>query len=111
MVTIVEAQSSILPQYDAELTRPVAKRLRELGVEVLTDAKAKGLAGGALSVEAADGRSMTLAADNILVTVGRKPVTEGSGPRRDRPRYGRPILFVSTINATPRCVAFMPSGT
>src|SRR5580700_6362683 len=32
-VTIVEAQSSILPQYDAELTRPVASRLRELGVE------------------------------------------------------------------------------
>ena len=80
-VTIVEAQSGILPQYDADLTRPVAKRLRELGVEVLTDAKAKGLApaGGALSVEAADGRSMTLAADNILVTVGRKPVTEGWG--------------------------------
>jgi dihydrolipoamide dehydrogenase len=80
-VTIVEAQSGILPQYDADLTWPVAKRLRELGVEVLTDAKAKGLApaGGALSVEGADGRAMTLAADNILVTVGRKPVTAGWG--------------------------------
>jgi dihydrolipoamide dehydrogenase len=80
-VTVVEALSQILPQYDAELTRPVAKRLRELGVEVLTGAKAKGLAssGDALVVEAADGRAMTLAADTILVTVGRKPVTEGWG--------------------------------
>ena len=42
-VTVVEAQSRILPQYDAELTRPVAKRLRELGVTVLTGAKVKGL--------------------------------------------------------------------
>ena len=43
-VTVVEAQPHILPQYDAELTRPVVKRLAELGVEVMTGAKAKGLA-------------------------------------------------------------------
>jgi dihydrolipoamide dehydrogenase len=80
-VTVVEAQSRILPQYDAELTRPVGKRLRELGIEVMTDAKAKGLngKGEALIVEAADGRKRTLAADKILVTVGRKPMTEGFG--------------------------------
>jgi dihydrolipoamide dehydrogenase len=80
-VTIVEAESRILPQYDTELTRPVANRLRELGVEVLTGAKVKGLASadGALAIEAADGKSTTLAADRILVTVGRRPVTEGWG--------------------------------
>ena len=78
-VTVVEAQGRILPQYDAELTRPVAKRLRELDIEVLTGAKAKGLAskGDALSIEAADGKVVTLAVDKILVTVGRKPATEG----------------------------------
>ena len=78
-VTIVEAESRILPQYDAELTRPVAKRLRELDIEVLTGAKAKGLAskGDALAIEAADGNAMTRAADRILVTVGRKPATAG----------------------------------
>ncbi len=43
-VTVVEAKPRILPHYDAELTRPVAKRLAELGIEVLTGAKAKGLA-------------------------------------------------------------------
>jgi dihydrolipoamide dehydrogenase len=80
-VTVVEAQSRILPQYDAELTRPIAKRLRELGIEVLTDTRAKGLVskGDALAIEAADRRARTLAADRILVAVGRKPVTEGWG--------------------------------
>ena len=80
-VTVVEAQGRILPQYDAELTRPVAKRLRELDIRVLTGAKVKGLAskGDALSIEAADGEVVTLAVDKILVTVGRKPATEGWG--------------------------------
>src|SRR5262249_21742456 len=35
-VSVVEVQSRILPQYDAELTRPVARRLRELGIDILT---------------------------------------------------------------------------
>ena len=80
-VTIVEAQDRILPLYDAELTRPVGKRLRALGVDVLTGAKAKGLAraGDALLVEAADGREMSLTVDRVLVTVGRTPVTHGWG--------------------------------
>jgi dihydrolipoamide dehydrogenase len=81
VVTIVEAEPRILPQYDAELSQPVAKRLRELGVTVLTGAKAKGLAPDrtALAIETADGEAKLLPADKILVTVGRKPATGGWG--------------------------------
>ncbi|BCG84852.1 dihydrolipoyl dehydrogenase [Mesorhizobium sp. 113-3-9] len=80
-VTVVEALPRVLAQYDAELTRPVVKRLAALGIEVMTGAKAKGLStkGDALLVETADGKSAKVAADRILVTVGRKPVTEGWG--------------------------------
>jgi dihydrolipoamide dehydrogenase len=80
-VAVVEAEPRILPQYDAELTRPVAKRLSELGIEVLTGAKAKGLSTkkDALLIETADGAEKKLAGDKILVTVGRKPLTEGWG--------------------------------
>lgn len=78
-VTVVEAQSRILPQYDAELTRPVSKRLRELGIEVLTGAKAKGLKRDGLSVETETGNETTIPADKILVTVGRRPLTAGWG--------------------------------
>jgi dihydrolipoamide dehydrogenase len=79
-VTVVEALDGILPQYDSELTGPVARRLGELGVEVLIGAKAKGLAGkaGALLVETA-GKERKIAADHVLVTVGRRPLTEGWG--------------------------------
>ena len=78
-VTVVEATSQILPQYDAELVKPVAKRLADLGIRVLTSARAKGLSGNALLIETAEGAQEQLVADKILVTVGRKPRTEGWG--------------------------------
>lgn len=80
-VTVVEAMERILPLYDAELTGPVAKRLTALGVEVLTGAKALGPTpkGDGLRIETADGTERNLPADKILVTVGRKPVTDSLG--------------------------------
>jgi dihydrolipoamide dehydrogenase len=80
-VTVVEAQARILPQYDAELTRPVSKRLQALGIDVMTRAKARGLAkaGSVLLVKTESGSEVALAADKILVTVGRRPVTQGWG--------------------------------
>ena len=78
-VTVVEAQDKILPLYDSELTGPVSRHLTALGVEVLTGAKALGPTpkGDGLRIETADGKERSLPADKILVTVGRKPVTEG----------------------------------
>lgn len=78
-VIVVEATSQILPQYDAELVKPIAKRLADIGIRVLTGAKAKGLSGNALLIETAEGAEEQLVADKILVTVGRKPRTEGWG--------------------------------
>lgn len=80
-VTVVEAQERILPLYDTDLTGPVSKRLTALGVEVLTGAKALGLTaqGDGLRIETADGTERSLPADKILVTVGRKPVTDDLG--------------------------------
>ncbi|MGE0183633.1 MAG: dihydrolipoyl dehydrogenase [Parvularculaceae bacterium] len=79
-VTVVETMDRILPTYDAELTKPVAKRLKDLGVTVILGAKAKGLSkdGKALEIEQ-NGKSESIPADKVLVTVGRKPLTEGWG--------------------------------
>ena len=56
-VTVVEAPARILPQYDAELTRPVAERLRELGVDGADRRQGEGAAlrRRCAPVEAADG--------------------------------------------------------
>jgi dihydrolipoamide dehydrogenase len=80
-VSVVEALPAVLALYDAELTRPVTKRLTELGIDVFTGAKAKGLDPdtGKLIVEAADGTEIRLQADRVLVTAGRRPLVEGWG--------------------------------
>jgi len=80
-VTIIEAQHRVLPQYDAQLTRPIAARLREIGVTVHAGVQAKGLSpnGDALMIGTSDGQTMALPADKVLIAVGRKPATEGWG--------------------------------
>lgn len=75
-VTVVEAGARILPAYDAELTAPVAARLRDLGVTVLTGAKALGLAEAGLRI-GHDGQEQVIEAEKVLVTVGRRPNTAG----------------------------------
>ncbi|MFL5281976.1 MAG: dihydrolipoyl dehydrogenase family protein, partial [Rhodopila sp.] len=80
-VTVIEALPRILPQYDAELTRPVAERLQALGITVLTGARAKAPTPSkdGLVVEQSDGSSTIIDADSILVAVGRKAATDGWG--------------------------------
>ena len=78
-VTVVEALPRILPLYDEELTAPVARRLHELGVEVLAGAKAEGAESGKLRITNGNGQAKKIAADKILVTVGRTPAVAGLG--------------------------------
>ncbi|MEM9350459.1 MAG: dihydrolipoyl dehydrogenase [Pseudomonadota bacterium] len=73
-VTLVEAADRIMPLYDAALTRPVAKRLEALGVRVLTGAKALSYEDNILATDVGD-----VAAQKLLVTVGRRPRTRGIG--------------------------------
>ena len=78
-VSIVEASDRILPRYDEALTRPVRRWLTRAGVALHLGATVTGRDGdGRLAVETASG-ALALDADAILVTVGRRPLTEGWG--------------------------------
>lgn len=78
-VSIVEAENRILPLYDKDLTKPVMKRAAALGIELRLGTKAKGKAKSGLEIETPDSKGETIKADKILVTVGRRPLTEGWG--------------------------------
>jgi dihydrolipoamide dehydrogenase len=78
-VTIVEALPKILPLYDEELTQPVARRAADLGIATTLGAKALGYAGGALRVAGPDGVETSVAAEKVLVAVGRRARTLGFG--------------------------------
>jgi dihydrolipoamide dehydrogenase len=98
-VTILEAEDRILPAYDSELVRPVARRLKALGVEVLTATRASGLSqsGDAVLVG-----SRAIAADRILVATGRRARIEGFGLERlDLTMNG------DTVRIDERCMTSM----
>ncbi|HEY3363754.1 MAG TPA: dihydrolipoyl dehydrogenase [Symbiobacteriaceae bacterium] len=77
-VTIVEAMEQLLPGTDPDLVAVLMRKLRRLGVEVFTKAKAGGgLNGGKVRVEDAEGKVQEIPADKVLVSVGRRPYTEG----------------------------------
>ncbi len=95
-VCIVEATERVLAGFDPVLTAPVAKRLDELGVRTFTRTIARGMnpSRTALVVEGSDGTFTELAADRVLVTVGRQPLTTGWGLEvLDLDRHG---AFVKT---------------
>ncbi len=78
-VTVVEMAERILPLYDKALTDPVTKWLEKHGVKLLLGAKAGGFEKGKLNVTTKDGEAIKLDADKVLVTVGRRPRTQGWG--------------------------------
>src|SRR5690606_18906549 len=79
-VTIIEGADTILPGFDADMSRLVAKKLKEKDVEVYNGAQAQ-------SAEQTDknvtvtftvgGEEKKVTADYLLVTVGRRPNTDG----------------------------------
>lgn len=78
-VTVVEAAERILPAYDADLVKPVAKSLERLGIELRLATSVLGMEGERVKVRDASGVEAYLEADKVLVAVGRKPATTGWG--------------------------------
>ncbi len=81
-VTVVEYLDQILPGFDGEVRKESAKIFKKQGFELKTSMKVTGVTvdGGkaTVSVEpAAGGASETIEADAVLVSIGRKPFSEG----------------------------------
>jgi len=83
-VTVIEALSQVLPVYDAELVRPVIAALRRLGVTTHLGCTVQGLSadGDKVRMRDASGAEQEVAADQVLVAIGRRPRTEGWGLER-----------------------------
>src|SRR3954447_21383333 len=81
-VTVVEALPAILTGNDPELVQLVSRKLKKLGVEVMTGAKAKSWSAKGDKAEVVldvGGKETSLEADKVLVSVGRRPNFENLG--------------------------------
>jgi len=99
-VTVIEAKDRILPQYDAALSRPVAKALTRAGIALHLNTVAQGYAHGALVLRDKDGAITSAAADKVLITIGRRPCTEGFGLERMAVDLAGPFIKVDDRCAT-----------
>ncbi len=81
-VTIVEGTPQLLPGNDPDLVNIVARKMRKLGIDTHLEVKALGWeekAGAAhVRVQTKDGEKI-FECDKVLVTVGRKPNSDGLG--------------------------------
>jgi dihydrolipoamide dehydrogenase len=80
-VTILEATDRILPELPSVVTRPVEKRLAEIGVEVRTSTLAREHDGERLIAAAGD-EPITIDAERAIVAVGRVPNLDRLGLER-----------------------------
>jgi dihydrolipoamide dehydrogenase len=83
-VTVVEFLDQLLPGMDGEVRKEAAKIFKKQGMELKLSTKVTGASvkGGkaTLTLEpAAGGASETIEADCVLVSIGRRPNTEGLG--------------------------------
>ena len=81
-VTVVEYAPRIVPAMDIEVADAFAKILKKQGFDIRTATKVTGVArdgaGAVVTVEpAAGGASETIAADIVLLSIGRRPNTDG----------------------------------
>lgn len=75
-VTMLEQADRLLSSYDQEVSAVVSKNLKKRNVNVLTKASAKSVKekGGMMHLEVeVEGKTQSLQAEKILVTVGRRP--------------------------------------
>ena len=75
-VTVIKATPGLLPGFDPELVKTINIAVKKRGIEVVTEAKAKGYTKGAngLTVEYDwSSKVAKLECDQILVTVGLRP--------------------------------------
>ncbi|MCP4203701.1 MAG: dihydrolipoyl dehydrogenase [bacterium] len=81
-VTLVEMLPRILPLEDEEVSKELARSFKKRGIKIKTDTKLAGTepgSGGVSVLLDKNGSTESLAAEMLLVAIGRAPVTHGIG--------------------------------
>ncbi len=82
-VSVVEMTNGLLPGADRDMVAHLEKRLRAKFESIMLESKLVGLKevkdGIAVTIQAKDGATTETTYDYVLMSIGRKPVTEGLG--------------------------------
>ena len=103
-VVLLEAAPRLVPLEDEEISAELEKSFRRRGLQTFTGAKVEGVSpaadGATVTFRDSAGAAQTIAADRVLVAVGRAPVTGRLGLESSRVKMERGYLHVGPYQET-----------
>ena len=110
-VTVLEMLPRVTPVEDEEISAELEKALKKKGIQIFTEAKVesvkKDAQGATVSFKDKAGKVQTLAAERVLMAVGRMPKTENLGLEKSQAKLERGFVHVGPYmeTAEPRLYA------
>ena len=103
-VTILEMLPRIVPLEDEEISAELEKAFRKRGIRIFSEAKVESVKndarGATVVFRDKTGQSQSLAAENVLIAVGRAPLTQNIGLEKTRAKVERGFVHVGRYMET-----------
>jgi dihydrolipoamide dehydrogenase len=103
-VTILEMLPRVAPLEDEEVSTELEKSFKKKGIKIFTEAKVasvkKDAKGASVTFTDKAGKSQTLAAEKVLMAVGRRPLTENLGLEKTKAKIERGFVHVGPYSET-----------
>ncbi|HYL10867.1 MAG TPA: dihydrolipoyl dehydrogenase [Candidatus Acidoferrales bacterium] len=103
-VTLLEMLPRVVPVEDEEISKELDKAFRKKGIQIFTEAAVesvkKDAAGAKVAFKTKDGKTQTLAAEKVLVAVGRRPMTDNCGLEKSKAKVERGFIHVGPYMET-----------
>ena len=103
-VTILEMLPRVVPLEDEEISTELERAFRKRGIRVFTEAKVESVkrdpAGATVVFRDKSGQAQNLPADNVLIAVGRAPLTQNVGLEKTRAKLERGFVHVGRYMET-----------
>lgn len=103
-VTILEMLPRLVPLEDEEISAELGKAFRKKGIrfelEAAVQSVKKDANGASVTFKDKSGKSQTIAAEKVLVAVGRRPVTENVGIEKTKAKVERGFVHTTPFMET-----------
>ena len=94
----------VVPLEDEEISAELEKALRKRGIQIFTEAKVESVKkdadGATVAFHDKSGQAQTLAAERVLMAVGRAPLTQNLGLEKTRAKIERGFVHVGPFMET-----------
>lgn len=103
-VTILEMLPRVVPLEDEEISAELEKAFRKRGIRIFTEAKVESVkrdaAGATVAFRDKAGQLQNIPAENVLIAVGRAPLTQNIGLEKTRAKLERGFVHVGRYMET-----------